>query len=137
MKSIYSLAVFCGLALAQNALIGLPKAGQTVAPGDDLIVQVQRPNTASASREVAVVIGIADCTYGCWPASEAVGTILYNGPFDPVYHETYMPPYQNYTITVPSTFPAGNHQLNVAHFYLVGAGPQPYVQALNETIVIS
>jgi hypothetical protein len=43
MQFLFSLAAFAGLALAQNAHIGLPKAGQTVAAGSDVIVQVQRP----------------------------------------------------------------------------------------------
>lgn len=43
MQFLFSLAAFAGLALAQNAVIGLPKAGQTVAAGSDIIVQVQRP----------------------------------------------------------------------------------------------
>ncbi|KAJ5441914.1 hypothetical protein N7445_004921 [Penicillium cf. griseofulvum] len=119
MKFLHSLA-FAGVALAQRAVIGLPKTGQTVARGDELIVQVQLPATASEYYEVAVAIGISDCTYGCYDASEQLGSIVYNGPFDPVYHETYLPPYQNFTVTVPTWLSAGTGQFNVAHFSLVG-----------------
>jgi hypothetical protein len=44
-----------------------------------------------------------------------MGTILYNGLFDPVYHETYLPPYQNFTVTVPLSFAADQAQIKVAH----------------------
>lgn len=43
MKSIISLAALASVALAQNAGIGLPTSGQTIAAGSDVIVQVQRP----------------------------------------------------------------------------------------------
>lgn len=43
MQFLFTLAAFAGLALAQNAAIGLPKAGQTVAAGSSIVVQVQRP----------------------------------------------------------------------------------------------
>lgn len=43
MQLISSLAAFAGFAPAQNAVIALPTADQTVAPGNDIIVQVQLP----------------------------------------------------------------------------------------------
>ncbi|KAJ5645374.1 hypothetical protein N7507_011385 [Penicillium longicatenatum] len=138
MQFLFSLAAFAGLALAQNAHIGLPKAGQTVAAGSDVIVQVQRPNSLTNSEEMAVAIGFASCgSGGCHPADEVMGTVVYNGKFNPVYHETYLPPYQNFTVTVPSSFKAGNAQVNVAHATLVGAGLYPDMETLNQTIIIS
>lgn len=104
---------------------------------------------------MAVAIGFASCGSGsCRPADEIMGTVVYNGKFDPVYHEAYLPPYQNFTVTVPSSFSAGNGQVNVAHATLVGvsvalprsavtvlilyqAGLYPDMEALNQTIVIS
>ncbi|KAJ6019759.1 hypothetical protein N7499_003162 [Penicillium canescens] len=76
MKFLFSLVAFAGVALAQQAVIGLPKTGQTVARGDELIVQVQLPTTASAYYEVGVAIGISDCAYGCYAASEQMGSIV-------------------------------------------------------------
>ena len=49
-----------------------------------------------------------------------MGTILYNGPFNPQYHETYLPPYENFTVTVPSSNPTGTALIGVAHATLVG-----------------
>ncbi|KAJ5923597.1 hypothetical protein N7454_008842 [Penicillium verhagenii] len=138
MQFIFSLAAFAGLALAQNAVIGLPTADQTVAPGSDIVVQVQRPNSLTGSEEMAVAIGLVSCPSGtCQPASNIMGSIVYNGLFNPVYHEAYLPPYENFTVTVPSSFAAGQAQVNVAHATLVGAGPYPDLETLNQTIIIS
>lgn len=49
-----------------------------------------------------------------------MGTILYNGKFNPQYHETSQPPYQNFSVKVPTDFTSGNAQINVAHATLIG-----------------
>ncbi|KAJ5343405.1 hypothetical protein N7541_007967 [Penicillium brevicompactum] len=59
------------------------------------------------------------------------------GCSDPAYHETYLPPYQNFTVTVPSAFAVGQAQVNVAHTTLIGAGPYHDPETLNQTIIIS
>ncbi|KAJ5655104.1 hypothetical protein N7490_002107 [Penicillium lividum] len=138
MQFISSLAAFAGLALAQNAVIGLPTPNQTVTSGSDVIVQIQRPNSLTGSTEMAVAIGLVSCLRRvCEPASNIMGSILYNGLFDPVYHEAYLPPYQNFTVTVPLSFAAGQAQINVAHATLIGAGPYPDLETLDQTIIIS
>ena len=43
MKFFLSLAALVGVALAQNANIGLPTEGQVLSAGSDVVVQVQRP----------------------------------------------------------------------------------------------
>lgn len=43
MKSVLSLAIFAGVALAQSAQIGYPVAGQMLTKGTDVTVQIQRP----------------------------------------------------------------------------------------------
>ncbi|KAJ5168937.1 uncharacterized protein N7482_004531 [Penicillium canariense] len=137
MLSIISLAMFAGVALAQSAQIGLPTAGQKLASGSKVTVQVQRPNSLTGSTEMAVAIGISSCaSQACNPADEVMGSILYNGPFKPVYHETSRPPYQNFTVSLPSGFAPGNAQINVAHATLIGAGPFPFLEALNQTVVV-
>ncbi|KAI1832367.1 hypothetical protein CBS147337_6625 [Penicillium roqueforti] len=121
MHFTFSLAALAGLAVAQKAVIGLPTADQTVAPGSDIIIQVQRPNSLTGSEEMAVAIGIVSCpSENCQPANNIMGSIFYNRLFDPVSHETYLPPYQNFTVTVPSSFAAGQAQVNVAHTALIG-----------------
>jgi len=48
-----------------------------------------------------------------------MGRILYNGPFDPQYHEPYNPPYENFTVQIPSNM-VGTALIGVAHVTLVG-----------------
>lgn len=43
MKFIAALATFAGLAMAQNAGIGLPKKGAELKAGSQTVVQIQRP----------------------------------------------------------------------------------------------
>lgn len=70
---------------------------------------------------MAVAIGITSCSSGtCYPADEVMGSILYNGKFHPVYHETTQPPYQNFTVTIPDSLASGKAQINVAHATLIG-----------------
>ncbi|PYH40799.1 uncharacterized protein BP01DRAFT_360941 [Aspergillus saccharolyticus JOP 1030-1] len=139
MKTFLSTAALLTAALAQNAAIGLPKADQTVQPGDTLTVQVQRPNTITGSQEMALAIGFQSCaTSGsCFPVDEDMGTILYNGAFAPAYHETYLPPYENFTVTVPASAPAGKAVIGVAHATLVGASAYPFLEVLNQTVVVA
>lgn len=49
-----------------------------------------------------------------------MGQILYNGPFVPIYHETYNPPYENFTVQVPKNFTSGTALIGVVHVTLVG-----------------
>lgn len=121
MNFLISLTILVGVALAQTAQIGLPSAGQRLSKGSDVVIQVQRPNTITGSTEMAVAIGISSCaTQACIPSDEYMGIILYNGPFKPEYHESALPPYQNFTVKVPSDLTAGNAQINVAHATLIG-----------------
>ncbi|KAF8838742.1 hypothetical protein BDN67DRAFT_991149 [Paxillus ammoniavirescens] len=123
---------------SQNAVIGLPKQGQSVTPGTNLTVQVQRPNSLTGSEEVAVVIGFQSCPSGpCISPASYMGQILYNGPFDPVYHETYNPPYQNFSVQVPATASTGTALIGVAHITLIGAGLYPYMEVLNQTVSVA
>ncbi|CAI7582295.1 unnamed protein product [Penicillium bialowiezense] len=138
MKFFFTLALFAISALAQRAQIGLPAEGQEIAAGKDIVVQVQRPNSLSGSTEIGVVIGFTSCDSGpCRAADEVLGTVLYNGPFKPVYHESSLPPYQNFTVTVPSSAAKGKGQINVAHATLIGAGPSAFLESFNQTVTVA
>jgi hypothetical protein len=137
-KSLFALFLLVTVAFAQSADIGLPIYNQAVSAGSDLIVQVQRPNSLTGSEEVAVVIGLQSCpNRPCTPPSSFMGTILYNGPFNPQYHEYYLPPYQNFTVQVPASISAGTALIGVAHVTLIGAGLYPFLETLNQTITIA
>ncbi|KAN0077999.1 hypothetical protein V8E55_010056 [Tylopilus felleus] len=137
LKFLFALFLFAAATFAQSVDIGLPTYNQTVNAGSNLIVQVQRPNFLSSSEEVAIVIGLRSClNRPCIPPSSYMGTILYNGPFDPQYHEVYLQPYQNFTVQVPGSFTKGTALIGVAHVALIGAGFYPFLQTLNQTITI-
>ena len=74
------------------------------------------------SIEVALVIAVNPCGGPCHnPPGDALGTILFNGPWNPQF-QTSPPfgPLQNFTLTLPSTLPAGPAQLAVFHVALIG-----------------
>ncbi|KAJ7171087.1 hypothetical protein C8R46DRAFT_1087627 [Mycena filopes] len=144
MKFFTSLALsalLAATAFAQSADIGAPANGTQVRAGSNITVEVDRPDTLTGSTEVAVVIGFLSC-HGfqgelCPPASEIMGTILYNGPFDPEFHTgVQKPPHQNFSVAIPSTAPAGPAQLSVAHVTLIGAGQFPFLEVLNTTLLV-
>lgn len=141
MKSILRwlpLLLLAAVACAQTAVIGYPPNGYIISPGASLTVQVQRPNSLTGSEEVAVVIGFQSCgTNGCISPSDYMGQILYNGPYDPQYHEPTTPPYENFTVQVPSSASAGTALIGVAHVTLIGAGYFPYLEVLNTTLTVS
>lgn len=84
-------------------------------------------NSLTGSTEIAVVIGVSSCASSpCQPADEVMGTILYQGPFDPQNHEPSQPPYQNFTVTLPNLIATGNAQINVARAALVGVSQIRY-----------
>ncbi|KAI2713380.1 hypothetical protein CBS147332_5120 [Penicillium roqueforti] len=137
MKSFFSVTLFIAAAIAQSATIGLPTENQEINPGTEVVVQVQRPNSLSGSTEVGIAIGLSSCASApCRSAEDILGTILYNGPFSPVYHETNLPPYENFTITVPASATVGKSQINVAHAALIGAGPSAFLESFNQTVFV-
>ncbi|OQD66890.1 hypothetical protein PENPOL_c004G06743 [Penicillium polonicum] len=137
MKSFFSIALFVAAAIAQRAAIGLPAENQKINSGKEVIIQVQRPNSLSPSKEMGVAIGLSSCASSpCRDADEVLGTILYNGPFNPVYHESNLPPYENFTVTVPASATLGKSQINIAHAALIGAGPSAFLESLNQTVLV-
>ncbi|TBU61821.1 hypothetical protein BD310DRAFT_992063 [Dichomitus squalens] len=130
------------LAAAQNAFINAPPPQSTFAPGDSFIVDVDRPDSLTGSRDVSVAIGLLSCvdrapsgTCDDIDSAWMMGDILYAGPYHPVApvgtNEN-----ENFTVTVPGDFQLGPAVLAVAHFALVGELFWPYLEVLNETIFI-
>lgn len=144
-----SLAAAC---YAQNVAIGSPLGNSTVYPGQYINVEVLKPvsrhmldclfvlsrfvrpqNSLSSSTEVAVVVSMAPCpSDGCTSTSynpaNFLGQILYNGPYNPQPHPEdqpfYRPPYQNFTLPVPTSFTPGEKvAVIVTHFSLIGVRP--------------
>ncbi|KAG6902359.1 hypothetical protein C0995_001156 [Termitomyces sp. Mi166 len=133
-----TISVLIFAAEAQRAAIGYPPDGTSITAGSELTVEVDRGNSLSSSTEVAVVIAVLSCpTSGCLPVGDGMGTVLYNGGYDPQYHPEapfYKPPHQNFTVTIPSTIPKGKAQLGVVHLSLIGALLAPFIETLNVTL---
>ena len=49
-----------------------------------------------------------------------MGQILYNGPYSPRFHESMLPPYENFTVQIPSSASAGAALIGVVHVTLIG-----------------
>ncbi|KAJ7143708.1 hypothetical protein C8R44DRAFT_601271 [Mycena epipterygia] len=125
-------------AFAQGIAIGAPVQGSTVHRGSKVIVEVDRPDTLTGSAELALVIGFLNCFASPCPSPmDRIGSILYNGSYDPQFHnDPFKPPYQNFTVIIPEGASTGIAQLSVIHFSLVGAGPFPLLQSRNITLVV-
>jgi len=136
-----SFIVVLSLALAafgQGAAIGAPTAGQTLVAGDNTTVIVERPDSLTGSSEIGIGITLHHCVQNpCEDATEDLGDILYNGAFNPQFQSTGpRTPYQNFSVAIPSGFPAGLAVLSVPHSSLVGAGPFVLNQIINVTVNI-
>jgi len=128
------------LALAQRVSISAPADGTSVAAGSNITVEIDRPNSLSASTEVAVVIALQTCqSLSCLSPSDFLGSVLYNGGYNPVQMPptSSKPPHQNFTVTIPASTPSGLVQLGVVHVSLIGAGPEPFMETTNITLNIT
>ncbi|KAJ6461092.1 hypothetical protein C8R45DRAFT_842449 [Mycena sanguinolenta] len=137
--SVLSLSAMLTTAFAQGVVIGAPADGSTVRRGSKITVEINRPDTLTGSTEIAIVIGFLFCgkspTSKCPPPSEILGTILYNGSYQPEFHSgDAKPPYQNFTVSIPTSASPGKAQLGVAHFSLVGASQFPFLEIFNITL---
>ncbi|KAH9841939.1 uncharacterized protein C8Q71DRAFT_355764 [Rhodofomes roseus] len=146
---ILSAASLVALTFAQGIDIGAPLAGSAILPGQNLTVEVDRPNSLTGSEEVAIVISIVPCeTSTCNSPTEDIstnlgplGVILYNGPYNPQYDSVsppdHKPPHQNFTVQVPSWYRSGDSvALAVTHISLVSAGPWVLLEFKNVSLVV-
>lgn len=111
-------------------------------------------NDLTGSEEISIVIGIQSCPTGdCLPISEGMGTVLYEGPFNPQYGLGADDPYEDFSVQVPASFATGQAQLGLAHFTLIGVRYSlvifdvqiwhalqaiylPFLQLVNETVYV-
>ncbi|KAG1827630.1 uncharacterized protein BJ212DRAFT_65931 [Suillus subaureus] len=138
MKVVHSLValLFSSIVSAQQVVIMSPLAGTSVSPGKNITVTIGKPDSLSASEEVAVVIAIRSCARDlCAPQVEALGDILYNGPFNPRTNSNQ--PTQDFNIRIPQSTSNGNALLTVTHFALIGAGPRPWMELKNVSVVVN
>ncbi|OCH88448.1 hypothetical protein OBBRIDRAFT_795216 [Obba rivulosa] len=143
-----SFVVALGLAasvFAQSIQIGAPVEFSSITPGTNITVEVDRPDTLTGSQEVAIVIALNSCvgpgldgSCASFDVTQDLGTVLYSGPYDPEFHDVpglpNKPPYQNFSVQVPSSLPQGEAALTVSHFSLIGLGPFPNLEVKNITL---
>ncbi|PPQ98091.1 hypothetical protein CVT26_003261 [Gymnopilus dilepis] len=120
----FSLSNALAAIALEHISIASPQPGATVAPGQQITVEIDRPSFQSSSTEVSIVIGITFCGTGvCTPSDGLIGIPLHVGPFAPTNDpsEPSKPPFQNFTVAIPDGIGSGAYQLNVLHVGLVGA----------------
>ncbi|PIL22936.1 hypothetical protein GSI_15632 [Ganoderma sinense ZZ0214-1] len=146
MKFALALVAFAASALAQHIEIGTPNNFAEVKAGSKITVEVNRPNSLTASTEVGIAIGLWPCggpkgTSKCasTDVSQVLGNVVYTGSYKAVYDSAQpsKPPHQTFEVTVPTSFSKGEVSLGVAHLFLMGAGSEPVYEFVNTTLVIS
>ncbi|KAF5348504.1 hypothetical protein D9756_009644 [Leucocoprinus leucothites] len=139
MKVLTALLAGLTVVSAQSVMIGAPPAGAQLTVGQSTVVEIITPNFLSSSKEVSVAIGITSCASGFCPSpSDTLGNLLYSGPYNPqrVPGDPFLQPNQNFTVTIPGHLPKGPATIGVAHFALIGAGLQPWLETKNVSVVI-
>ncbi|KAI8978861.1 hypothetical protein BD414DRAFT_378507, partial [Trametes punicea] len=127
MQIIAILSALVSLSAAQMVVIKAPLPQSTVTPGQQIVVDIDRPDTLTGSQEVSVAIGLLSCLGLAPPGTcdgvdttEDMGTVLYAGPYAPQLRPGGSDLFENFTVTVPATIQPGAAALTVAHFSLVG-----------------
>lgn len=141
MKSAAVLLALASSAFAQSAIIGYPLQDSLATTGTNITVMIEQPNSLSSSEPVSLVIGLFPCgsESTCPGPANALGSILYQGPFNPQYATPpgSLPPHQNFSVKIPETFAAGYAQLGAAYLSLLGASLSPTLQTFNTTLQIT
>jgi hypothetical protein len=137
-KYTTAISLFASSALAQWVAIVVPTPGTTITPGSTITVQIGT-NIFVENLDISVAIGLQSCPNGgsgCSTADSGIGDVLYMGPFDPSPGPGYNGLYQNYTITIPASTPAGQANLAAADFFLLES-QVPTMAFANATITIA
>ncbi|KAI5124834.1 hypothetical protein M0805_005464 [Coniferiporia weirii] len=135
--TLFQLALLSASALpafAQMVSIAAPAPGSTLAPGSSVVVELDSADGLTGFQQISVALGAQSVSSST--SGSNLGDMLYAGNYTPVRHEMNKPAYQNFTVTIPSTL-SGNAVLNVAHFYLIGAGLEPVLEMKNTTFVVA
>ncbi|KAK5991442.1 hypothetical protein PT974_09724 [Cladobotryum mycophilum] len=136
MKFLLPVTCLAVGAMAQGIAVGHPAPGSTLHTGKNVVVQVIRYNFIQSATEVGVAIGLVPCPNSSCPAPEGIiGDVLHTGPYNPQFHGPGQQ-YQNFTVQVPEGFPAGPAAINVARFFLIGAGSSPTIGGASVSVNI-
>ncbi|KAJ7053667.1 hypothetical protein C8F01DRAFT_996282 [Mycena amicta] len=125
--TILATIAFAASALAQVTLIA-PTSGASVTAGSSVTVRVVGTTPTAGSVQGAAVIAITKCTLICNSPLNNIGTVLYNGNYNPVFHLTGPGPartvYQDIAVTIPSGSAAGNWQISIVHPTFTSVSPR-------------
>jgi hypothetical protein len=98
-----------------------------------MISDFEPQNSLTGSAEIALVIGIQSCVSKLcdqFNATDYLGSLLLRtGSYNPQYspNATFLPPHQNFTVTIPSYLEKGKARLSVSHYSLVGVSDFGFV----------
>ncbi|KAG2110795.1 hypothetical protein DEU56DRAFT_704858, partial [Suillus clintonianus] len=120
---------------AQTIELGFPQNGAQFSPGQTVAVQVIRPTSMASCIQVGIALAINNCANGCPHPADALGSVLYAGPWTP---QNPLPGgyYQNFTVTIPSYLAVGPAIFTLTHLCLLGAAPYPFLEYRNATVNI-
>ncbi|KAL0069780.1 hypothetical protein AAF712_003049 [Marasmius tenuissimus] len=142
MKTIilFTLSLILSV-FSQSIQIASPTNDTGVESGKDLNVMLVFPNSLTGMRHISVVISLLNCpdlaSDQCaqQKATDSLGQTLFAGNYTPQYHEQDRPPYQNFSVMIPTGQKSPNLLLTVAHFMLVGASSSPVLEYKNVTLL--
>ncbi|KAH9925404.1 uncharacterized protein BXZ73DRAFT_50076 [Epithele typhae] len=139
LAHLFAFLTLCATALGQRISIGAPAEWSTVSPGSNLTVRVDLPLTLTGTQEVAIAIGFWPCAHRCadQDVREVLGDVVYRGLYTPALVTPGLPPFENVTVAVPEHLEGEEVSLNVAHFSLIGAGAEPFMEVANITLFLA
>ncbi|EMD34595.1 hypothetical protein CERSUDRAFT_116762 [Gelatoporia subvermispora B] len=141
MKAFFVLAALAIGATAQTASFLIPQPNATIAPGSTVTIQIHQDESLSDDVQLGIAIGLATCFSGSCanydPSQDGMGTILYNGPFNP-QHDPSDPEaglQERFNLTFPGS--TGPSVLSVVQMQAVGAVKVPTFNVADVVIKIA
>jgi len=139
IKSVLIAATFAAAAFAQNIAIGVPLPGNTIFPGEQLGVEVVKPDSLTSSRDIAVEISLAHigCDNPTCAAFPGPATVLFSGPYNPQVRSRGTSAIEDFAVMVPSSFQQGDVALLVVkHWAAVGVSEYETFDSQNVTLKV-
>ncbi|KAH7930622.1 hypothetical protein BV22DRAFT_1054285 [Leucogyrophana mollusca] len=138
-SSAVVLATAAATAVAQTIELGYPVDGTILSPGQKIGVQVVQPESMASCIQVGIALAINAChtPEDCPSPAQELGDVLYAGPWTPTAHSNGGGFYQNITVEVPSFSTATPAIFTLTHLCLLGAGPAPFLEYRNASVLIA
>ncbi|KAF8549700.1 hypothetical protein OG21DRAFT_1420910 [Imleria badia] len=141
MKSLSVCAVVASAvlsALGDTIELRYPTDGTVLPINQNFTAQVVLPFSMASCIDVGIALAINSCTNGVCPQpTQALGSVLYAGPWNPDILQPGIGFYQNFTFQLSQYQPAGPAIFTLTHFCLAGAGPVPYLEYKNASVTVA